>query len=212
LANDKEPEIENDISLNLIHAQDLAELLFDQMLTPVSGDIRPDGASTTVSDILTKLQRIAGQYNQGIIPDMTDGLTCRLFNTYRSYLFPEYYPRKLKLHEDNRGALFEAVKGHAGGQTFLSTTKSGITRGNHFHLKKMERFLVIRGEAKIRIRRLFDDTTHEFQVNGRTPGFIDIPTLHTHNITNTGDSELMTLFWSNEIFDPQNPDTFAELV
>jgi UDP-2-acetamido-2,6-beta-L-arabino-hexul-4-ose reductase len=96
-----------------------------------------------------------------------------------------------------------------GGQTFLSTTRPGITRGNHFHQNKVERFLVVRGEANIRIRKMFDDEILEFRVSGSKPQYIDIPTLHTHNITNTGDSDLLTLFWANEIFNPKATDTKA---
>jgi UDP-2-acetamido-2,6-beta-L-arabino-hexul-4-ose reductase len=135
-----------------------------------------------------------------------------LFNTYRSYLFPQEYPVGLDLKCDPRGELFEAVRGHSGGQTFMSFTRPGITRGNHYHRRKVERFLVVKGAARIRIRPMFRGVATEFLVSGATPVYIDMPTLHTHNITNVGDDDLLTLFWTNEIFDPSDPDTFAEQV
>lgn len=113
---------------------------------------------------------------------------------------------------DDRGELFEAIKCLNAGQSFISTTKPGITRGNHYHSKKIERFLVLQGDAIIRIRNILSDEIIEYVVNGESPSYIDMPTFHTHNITNTGDNDLITLFWANEIFDPEQPDTFAEIV
>ena len=112
------------------------------------------------------------------------------------------------MHSDDRGWLFEAIRSDGQGQTFLSTTKPGITRGNHFHLHKVERFLVVEGKAKIRLRKIGSDDVYTFEVNGENPQAIDIPTLHTHNISNVGDGPLLTLFWSAELFDPENPDTY----
>ena len=212
LANGKTPKVERDSSLSLLHAQDVANLVYGLMESSASAEIRPEGSQITVSELLDTLRELAGMYEQDILPDLSAHLTCRLFNTYRSYLFPKSFPRKLELREDERGMLFEAIKGHSGGQTFLSTTRPGVTRGNHFHIKKVERFLVVEGEAVIRIRKMFDDQIHSFEVSGKIPQYIDMPTLHTHNITNTGSSDLLTMFWANEIFDPNHPDTFSEPV
>ena len=101
--------------------------------------------------------------------------------------------------------------GH-GGQCFASTTHPGVVRGNHFHRRKVERFLVAGGEATIRVRRMFTTDAHAFEVRGDAPVYIDMPTLHTHDIRNTGQGELFTLFWSHEIFDPAAPDTYPEAV
>ena len=116
------------------------------------------------------------------------------------------------MHEDDRGSLFESVKSLNPGQTFISTTKPGVTRGNHYHRRKVERFLVIKGQAEIRIRKLFSDDMVAFTVSGNKPEYIDIPTLHTHNITNTENDELITMFWAHEIYDKHNPDTYSEEV
>lgn len=94
----------------------------------------------------------------------------------------------------------------------MSTTHPGVTRGNHFHTYKFERFLVCAGDAEIRLRKLFSDEVHLFKVSGDAPCYIDMPTFHTHSIINVGEREVMTMFWAGEIFDPANPDTFSEKV
>ncbi len=206
------PSIDVDIDLNLLHAQQVADLVLDVIRHRRSGTSRPDGHIIKVSEMLDRVNTLAADYLSGIIPDLSNPLDLRLFNTFRSYLFPGHYPMPLKLNTDSRGSLFEAVKTHHGGQAFLSTTHPGITRGDHFHFSKVERFLVVQGEATIRLRRMFDDRVVEFPVSGSDPVVVDMPTLHTHNITNTGKGELLTMFWSHEIFDPDRPDTYRELV
>ena len=139
-------------------------------------------------------------------------MDCQLFNTYRSYLPKEYYPREYKVNVDDRGMLFESIKAEQSGLTFASTTKPGVTRGNHYHIDKFERFIVLRGNATIRFRRLFSNDIETFNVSHKCPSYVDIPTFTTHNITNTGSSDLLTLFWSNVFFDENNPDTYFEEV
>ena len=163
-----------------------------------------------LADLLTAQSR---QYFGALeIPPLQAALDLALFNCLRSAAFPQAYPIPLELRSDARGSLFEAVRSHRAGQTFFSTTHPGVTRGNHFHFGKVERFLVVGGQARISIRRLFDDQVHAFEVRGDQPVYIDMPTLHTHEITNVGDGELLTLFWAHEFFDPQRPDTYFEPV
>jgi UDP-2-acetamido-2,6-beta-L-arabino-hexul-4-ose reductase len=109
-----------------------------------------------------------------------------LFNAYRAATYPDGWPRSLKLNTDTRGTLFEAVKGGGGGQAFFSTTEPGVTRGDHFHLNKVERFLVVQGDAVIRIRKVLTDKVWDYGVSGDTPMSVDMPTLHTHSIENFG--------------------------
>lgn len=206
------PKIIHDGELELVHAQQLANEILNIIRERRVGDVAINGVPMTVSGLLKKISHIAQEYRSQIVPDLRAGLELDIFNTYRSYLYPAYYPVSVKLHTDNRGSLFEAIKSFNGGQSFISTTKPGITRGNHFHTRKVERFCVLGGEAVIRIRRLFSAEVLEFSVTGKTPQYIDIPTLHTHDITNVGSSELTTLFWAHEIFDPEHPDTFVEQV
>ncbi|HLM76381.1 MAG TPA: NAD-dependent epimerase/dehydratase family protein [Polyangiaceae bacterium] len=213
VARGLEPTIFTDAELTLIHAQDAAGEIIEAMEGGGPNVRRPGGTRKRVSEILQAIREIDGEYRaSGVVPDLRDPFRLSLFNTYRSHLFPDAYPTPLALREDARGALFEAVKTRHGGQAFLSTTKPGITRGNHFHLRKLERFCVVKGSAVIRIRRLFSDKIHAFEVSGNTPVVIDIPTLHSHTIQSTSDEELLTLFWSSEIYNPADPDTYAEPV
>jgi UDP-2-acetamido-2,6-beta-L-arabino-hexul-4-ose reductase len=209
LANAQEPQIDKDGPLELIHAQEVARQILELIQSKQGGELVIPGTPISVREMLARVRALADYYNNHMIPDLRESLDLSLFNTYRSYLYPKFFPRPLELHKDNRGELFEACKSLNGGQTFISTTRPGITRGNHFHLNKVERFLVVRGEANIRIRKMFDDEILEFRVSGSKPQYIDIPTLHTHNITNTGNEDLLTLFWAHEIFDPKSTDTKA---
>lgn len=214
LAHEQEPEIQVDGELELVHALDVAQAFVDWLQAPTTGEaeIRIAGRRLKVSEMLARLRALLASYRGDVVPNLGDPLDLALFNTLRSYLYPQWYPKALTLHQDARGSLFEAVKADQGGQTFLSTTVPGVTRGNHWHLRKIERFLVVGGTAVIRIRKLFGDEVASFEVSGDAPAFIDIPTMHTHSITNTGAGPLQTLFWSNEIFDPARPDTYFEPV
>lgn len=204
--------INTDGRLELLHAQDICARIVDVVERGEAGELRLKGRKVSPAEVAGKLEAMHAGYTGHIVPDLRDRFDLQLFNTLRSFLYPAHYPVKLKLNTDGRGSLFEAVKTDNGGQAFLSTTKPGITRGNHFHFGKVERFLVIRGQAVIRLRRLFDDEVREFHVSGGEPVYVDMPPLHTHSITNTGDDELMTLFWSHEIFDPEAPDTYFQPV
>ena len=206
------PVIQQDAELEQIHTQSVARLIWDCVAEARVGELRIPGWKVTVSGLLEKIQGFGALYSGHIFPDVRDDFDRDLFNTFRSYLYPARYPTALTLHEDPRGCLFEAVKTHNGGQTFLSTTKPGITRGNHYHTRKIERFLVVSGQAEIRLRRVFDAEVQVFKVSGDQPAYVDMPTLHTHNITNAGPSDLITLFWTHEFYDPNLPDTFFELV
>lgn len=215
LANDNVPRIDVDGQLELVHAQTVAKYFIELMSAigaQVGGSVRLSGRQMRVSEMLGRLQSLWETYRNNIFPDLREPIDLQLFNTLRSYLYPAHYPQPLKLHTDARGDLFEAVKCHQGGQTFISSTHPTITRGNHFHLRKVERFLVLNGDAEIRLRKIFSDDVRTLKVSGRHPAFVDIPTFHTHSITNTGQGELVTLFWTNEIFDPENTDTYFEAV
>lgn len=212
LARNEAPQIITDGDLELLHVQDVVAQCWKAIRENQRGDIRMNGVGMKVSELLRHLTDMRDQYLAMVMPRLETELDVRLFNTLRSYLFPAHYPVVLTLYSDARGSLFEVVKSNSGGQVFMSTTHPGITRGNHFHTRKVERFLVASGEADIRLRKLFSDEVISFKVCGDTPCYVDIPTFHTHHITNTGQSELVTLFWVNEIFDPADPDTFQEQV
>jgi len=212
LASDETPTPHADSPIEQIHAQEVARRFETLMRDGTVGDVRVQGQEMTVYGLLDTLSGMRDMYAQHIIPDLREDIRRDLFNIYRSYLYPEYYPVALTLHTDPRGSLFEAIKSPNGGQSFMSTTHPGITRGNHYHTRKVERFLATEGEAEIKLRHLFSDEIRTFRVSGKRPSYVDIPTLHTHNITNVGNSTLTTLFWTHELFDPAQPDTVPEPV
>ena len=208
LATGGEPQVENDKELELLHVQDAAEILMGSV--PIA-----DAKKTvvSVSEVLRQLQGMRELYATGDIPDIHSPFARDLFNTYRSFSFAGSSTIQLQRRSDRRGSFFEIVRAHGGqGQTSFSTTAKGISRGDHFHRRKVERFAVLSGDAVISLRRLFTKDIVEFAVSGATPSAIDMPTMWAHKISNTGSGELSTAFWSNEIFDPKSPDTFAEAV
>jgi UDP-2-acetamido-2,6-beta-L-arabino-hexul-4-ose reductase len=221
LAEGGTPQVDQDREMELLHATDAAALLLAadpldsryplELVGPAGVPEQP--VRRSVRQLADQLQRFATLYRTGEIPELLDRFDVRLFNTYRSHCFPGEFPLHLPRHTDARGNLVEAVKVHGGGgQTFCSGTVPGITRGDHFHLAKVERFVVVRGEAEIWLRRVLHDEVIRFRVSGSEPAIVDMPTMWVHSITNVGDDELVTLFWANDLFDPARPDTYPEKV
>ncbi|MEP6526107.1 MAG: hypothetical protein ABJA86_03010 [Nocardioidaceae bacterium] len=186
------------------------------LMDGLAGDSRidnPSGTPVTVAEVLGALQRFQHPYDSGDIPPLVTELDIELFNTFRAELFPARYPIPLVKRADARGELFECVRSHGGGgHAFVSSTVPGATRGEHFHLRKVERFVVLRGRALITLRRLLTHDVVTFVVDGESPVALDMPTMWAHNITNTSDGELVTLFWTSTIFDAAHPDTYPEQV
>lgn len=171
-------------------------------------------AQIKVSALLQKLEEFKQNYfQQGMIPSLNDLFERNLFNTFLCYIdHATFFPFKLKLNTDERGSFIETVKLNSGGQVSFSTTKPGITRGNHFHTRKAERFAVIKGKARIEFRKTGTDKVYVFELDGNQPSFVDMPVWFTHNITNIGDEELYTIFWINEHYNPEDGDTWFEKV
>jgi UDP-2-acetamido-2,6-beta-L-arabino-hexul-4-ose reductase len=211
-----EPNIEIDATLKLIYIHDLLNEFVKVISTELPSNVYyvPFYKEVKVSEILKTLTQFKEKYiQQNIIPPLSDKYEVDLFNTFRSYIdLKSYYPYLLKKNEDSRGFLVETLKEHSGGQTFFSVTKPGITRGNHFHLRKIERFCVLKGKALIKLRKVGTTEVHEFIIDGNVPSIIDMPVWYTHNIKNIGSDELLTLFWSNEFYNSEDSDTFIDPV
>ena len=143
-----------------------------------------------------------------VLPDFSDPFIKRLYATYLSYLPENEFSYRPEIKIDNRGQLAELLKSPYSGQIFISRTKPGITRGNHYHGTKTEKFIVIDGEAIIRFRHIKRGDVIEYRISGNDLQIVDIPPGYTHSIENVGDKELIVLFWASEIFDPQKPDTY----
>lgn len=147
-----------------------------------------------------------------IMPNLEGDFARFLYATFVSFLPQDDLGHVLDMKHDHRGWLAEFTKSRQSGQVFISRTKPGITRGNHWHHTKVEKFLVIEGNAVIRLRRLDSDEVIEVQASGARLRVVDIPPGHTHSITNVGKTDVITLFWADEVFDPLTPDTyFAEV-
>lgn len=210
LAEGERPTVDQDKQLVLLHAQDAADLLIGAEAPANQSGLE---ASATVSELLKRLEGISRIYRRGEIPDVADKFDRDLFNTYRSYTFPEQTPVSLKQNADSRGSFVEILRSHGGsGQSSFSTTFPGISRGDHFHRRKVERFTVLAGEATISLRRLFTAQVFEFQVTGNRPVAVDMPTMWSHKITNSGSDLLYTSFWTNDLFNQEAPDTISEAV
>ena len=165
------------------------------------------------------LGRLAGLVNAfravregGPMPDLSDPFSKKLYATFLSYYETDAFAYSPKMNSDNRGWLFELIKSEQFGQIFVSTTHPGITRGNHGHNTKVEKFCVIQGAGVIRFRQVVTNEICEYKVSGDNIQIVDIPPGYTHSIENVGDTEMVTLFWANEIFNPERPDTYYEEV
>jgi len=208
LATGGKPTVMIDRDLDLLHAQDAADLLIG-----AAADVDQRITRATVGEILAKLSGISAVYASGEIPDIARAFDRDLFNTYRSFSLSASGPFELRANTDARGSFFELVRSGGGeSQASFSTTKPGISRGDHFHRRKVERFAVVEGEGTISMRRLFSNDVLRFDVSGTRPVAIDMPTLWSHKIENTGSEVLVTSFWANELFRPDRPDTIAEAV
>lgn len=142
------------------------------------------------------------------IPNMEDSFTKKLYSTYLSYLPEDKFSYPLKMNIDNRGSFTEFIRTPERGQVSVNVSKPGITKGNHWHHTKNEKFLVVSGEGLIRFRKIDSDEIIEYRVSGEKLEVVDIPTGYTHSIVNIGDTDMVTIMWANECFDPENPDTY----
>lgn len=162
---------------------------------------------TTVGELAHKLYEIKDMRRSLIIPDLSNKLTKYLYTTYLSYLDENNFSYALPAHQDERGSLVELIKSHQAGQVFMSTSRKGVIRGNHYHHTKVEKFCVIKGAASIKLRKVDSDELITYKVSDQNIEIVDIPPGFTHSIENITDGEMIALFWANELFDPDNPDT-----
>ena len=223
LTHNEEPKIEVDGKVKLIYVGELVKEIFNHIIAmsaeqnelAIIDEVRVKHTSERkVSETLRLLKGFKESYfEKGIIPNLDNEFEKYLFNTFLCYIdHKSFFPFYLTKHSDERGSFVELVKLNSGGQVSFSITKPGITRGNHYHTRKAERFAVIKGKAKIEFRRIGTKETYTFELDGNNPSFVDMPIWYTHNITNIGDEDLYTIFWINEQYNPEDGDTFFESV
>jgi UDP-2-acetamido-2,6-beta-L-arabino-hexul-4-ose reductase len=216
VANGETPQIQIDGDLKLIYVGELVEEIITRIVNSENIPIYqvPHTSEAKVSEILAKIQFYKEIYqDKGEIPVIDNTFELNLFNTYRCYMdIKNYFPVKFTQHTDNRGAFVEIIRLGVGGQVSFSTTVPGVTRGNHYHTRKIERFAVIKGTALIQLRRIGTDEVLDFYLDGNEPSYVDMPVWYTHNIKNIGEDVLYTNFWINEFYNPDDPDTYFENV
>jgi len=204
------PTIINDSEVKMIYINELTAHIYQYITTNVNGKIIvPHYHELKVSTLLEKLLYFKKIYmDEKSFPSISDATDLALFNTFRCYIPEDFFPIKFKNNIDDRGNFVEIARTHSNGQFSFSTTVPGVTRGNHFHTRKAERFAVIKGKASIKLRKVDQAEVVEYVLDGKEPSYVDMPIWYTHNITNIGNDELLTLFWINEPYNSEDPDTY----
>lgn len=162
----------------------------------------------TLGDIAKKIYQLRDIRKTLVVPDLSDEFMKCLYATYLSYLDKDDFSYALESKADQRGSLSELIKSEHFGQIFVSTSHKEVIRGNHYHNTKVEKFCVLKGEAVIKFRHVLGDEVLTYHVSGDNLEVVDIPPGYTHSIENLGDDEMIVLFWANQIFDPEKPDTY----
>lgn len=204
------------ITLNLAYIDDIVAEFIDA----ISGNPNRRGEfcevqpvhQSTLGQIVDLIQGFHDSRETLQVPDMSDSFSKKLYSTYLSFLPEDSFAYPLTTHSDHRGSFTEVLRSPDRGQVSINISKTGITKGNHWHHTKNEKFLVVSGQGVIRFRKIGDNNVLEYPVNGNDLCVVDIPTGYTHNIENLGTEDMVTLMWANEQFDPQKPDTYFEEV
>lgn len=207
------PTIHQDAIVDLIYVNELVEIFYKEICETSRKGVKrvkvTHTSSKKVSEIIELLNKFKIDYvDNGVVPNLEDLFILNLFNTFTSFIPKTYFPRKFTEHIDNRGSFVEIMRANTSGQTSFSTTVPGITRGNHYHTRKVERFAVIKGKALIQLRKIDSEEVFNYELDGNEPSYVDMPIWYTHNIKNIGDAELITLFWINEPYNSEDSDTY----
>ncbi len=199
------------VTLRLVYIDDVVE----EFLRAMEGQPHQEGEWCAVQPVhevnlghmAELIQSFPALRDSLTAPDQSDPLVKKLYATYLSFLPPEDFSRPTVTHADQRGSFTELLHMGSRGQVSLNVSKPHITKGDHWHQTKHEKFIVLQGEGVIRFRKVGDSTVIAYKVSGENLTVVDIPTGYTHSIENTGDTDMLTLMWANEVFDPAHPDT-----
>lgn len=200
------------VVMNLVYIDDVVE----ELIYALNGNENTDGNlysvpvvhTVSLGEIVDFIYSFKKSREERSIPDMSNPFTKKLYSTYLSYLPEDQFSYDLKMNIDQRGSFTEFIKTLDRGQVSVNISKPGITKGNHWHHTKNEKFLVVSGEGVIRFRKIDLDEIIEYFVSGDKLEVVDIPIGYTHNIENLGDTDMVTIMWANEWFDPDKPDTY----
>ena len=198
-------------AIDFIYIDDLATWI----LNAVSGKVSPSldvlypepHFTKRLPEIVDLLQGFRASRDTHFVPEIADSFAKDLYSTYLSYLDEADFSYALDMHKDFRGSFTEALKTEGLGQVSVNISKPGIIKGNHYHHSKNEKYLVVKGTCEIKFRKLGTDKVITYRCSDKELRIVDIPPGYTHNITNVGKEDSVTLMWANELYDPQNPDT-----
>ncbi|PKH10179.1 NAD-dependent epimerase/dehydratase family protein [Planomicrobium sp. MB-3u-38] len=212
IARDLDIHISNSaVLLELAYIDDVLEEFMRALKgnPSVNGDfcIIPVTHNITLGELANQIRNFKYSRTSLAVPVMNDELTKKLYSTYLSFLPEDNFSYDLKMNIDNRGSFTEFLRTPDRGQVSVNISKPGITKGNHWHHTKNEKFLVVSGNGLIRFRNIDSTEIIEYYVNGDKLKVVDIPTGYTHSIVNIGETDLVTVMWVNESFEPDKPDT-----
>ncbi|KKB40909.1 capsular polysaccharide biosynthesis protein CapF [Bacillus thermotolerans] len=203
---------DSSVVMSLVYIDDVIEELINSLNGNENavGDFCevPVVHTITLGEIVDLIYSFKKSRDERAIPDMSNAFTKKLYSTYLSYLPEDQFSYDLKMNVDHRGSFTEFIKTPDRGQVSVNISKPGITKGNHWHHTKNEKFLVVSGAGVIRFRKPDSDEIIEYFVSGEKLEVVDIPVGYTHNIENLGETDMVTIMWVNEIFDPERPDTY----
>jgi UDP-2-acetamido-2,6-beta-L-arabino-hexul-4-ose reductase len=213
IARDLDIQVNNpDAELKLCYIDDVLEEFLSVLEdTPTREDnycIVPVTHTITLGELANVIRGFKETRIDLSVPNMENDLTKKLYSTYLSFLPKDKFSYDLKMNCDNRGSFTEFIRTPESGQVSVNVSRPGITKGNHWHHTKNEKFLVVSGEGLIRFRKIDSDEIIEYRVSGEKMQVVDIPTGYTHSIVNVGEHDLVTVMWVNECFDPEKPDTY----
>lgn len=205
------------VVMHLVYIDDVV----DELIGALSGDEHWAGAfcevpvvhEITLGGIVDLLYSFRGMLQDLEVPDLGDAFTKKLYSTYLSYLPKEKFCYPLKMNVDNRGSFTEIIRTPDRGQFSVNISKPGITKGEHWHHTKNEKFVVVSGHGLVQLRKIGTDEVINFEVSGEKMEVVEMIPGYTHNIINLSDTEdLVTVMWANEAFNPERPDTYFEPV
>ena len=172
----------------------------------------PTVHQTTLGHIVDTIQSFKDGREKLKLPKLDDPLTSKLYSTYLSYIPMADLGYALDSHKDDRGSFTEFIRTPDRGQVSVNVIRPGITKGNHWHHSKNEKFLVVKGRGRISFRKYGEEDIYDHFVDDSSFTVVDIPTGYTHSITNVGEEDMVVVMWANEAFDPDRPDTYFEPV
>jgi len=217
IANDLPIQVNDpEVMMNLVYIDDVIASLIGKLKNGSDNQGTFESVEPVHTIKLGEIVKLIYDFKESrqnlLLPDLGDAFTKKLYSTYLSYLPVDKFSYLLKTNVDERGSFTEFIKSPDRGQVSINTSKPGITKGNHWHHTKNEKFLVVSGTGVIRFRKVDSTEIIEYHVSGEKPEVVDIPVGYTHNIQNLGQQDMVTVMWVNEIFDKDKPDTYFEKV